>query len=199
MEEREREEIPEPAEESVAQEKKDDITEPKEEISISKEEWEKNRRELEEGKDRYLRLLAETENVRKRLQKEKSDMLVYAKEELIREFLNPIDHFGKALSFKENLSEEMKNWMVGFEMILSQFKEVLHHYEVSAFDSVGKTFDPGRHEAMEVQKTNEYPPDTVLEEYVKGYVMGDRVIRPAKVRVSRTLSDEGLEQTENIH
>lgn len=161
-------------------------------MTVSKEQWDHLQNELKEYKDKNLRILAESENTRKRLQKEKAEMQAYAKENLVCEFLTPIDHFATALSFKEQQTEEVKNWMMGFEMILTQLKDILNQNEVRPIESVGHPFDPYFHEAMETEETSQYSPNTVIQEYVKGYMMGERVIRPAKVKVAKqpTASNE---------
>lgn len=163
-------------------------------MTVTKEQWDHLQNELKEYKDKNLRILAESENTRKRLQKEKTEMQSYAKENLICEFLNPIDHFEKALSFKEQQSDEVKSWMMGFEMILTQFKDILNQNEIRPIESAGRPFDPYFHEAMEAEETTKYVPNTIIKEHVKGYMIGERVIRPAKVKVAKkpaAHSDEG--------
>lgn len=154
-------------------------------MTIEKEEYEKLKGEIQASQDKYLRLLAESENARKRLQKERGDLQQYAKENLICDFLTPIDQFENALGFKEGVSDEVKNWMVGFEMILTQFKDVLAQNDIRPIESMGKTFDPHYHEALEVEVSADHPENTIIKEYVRGYCMGSRVIRPAKVKVTK--------------
>lgn len=139
---------------------------------------------LTEAQDKYLRLLAESENARKRMIKEREELIQLAQERLFSELLLPLDHFDKALKFIENVSEEVKSWAIGFEMILAQFKHVLSSHGITEFDSVGKHFDPHFHEAIEVEETLEVEPGIILQEFVKGYKKGDRVIRVAKVKVT---------------
>lgn len=159
-------------------------------VTITKQEWEERKNEALENKDKYLRILAESENLRKRLQKEKVEMQGYIKEHLIAEFLNPIDSFENALSFKDKQSQEVQNWMIGFEMILTQFRDVLAQNDVRAIDALGKKFDPFMHEAVEIEESETHPPQTVIKEFMKGYAMGDRVIRPTKVKVAKAKSSE---------
>ena len=83
------------------------------------------------------------------------------------------------------MSEDVKHWALGFQMILSQFKDVLASNGIKAFDSKGSAFDPHSQEAIEMIDTTEFPPGTVVEECVRGYRMGDRVIRPARVKVAK--------------
>lgn len=159
-------------------------------FSASGLELESLKRELTEVKDKYLRVLAESENARKRLQKEKQENVQYAIQNVIVDFLNPIDHMENALSFAQQMSEDVKHWAVGFQMILSQFKDVLTTQGVKPFQSEGTPFDPHRHEAIEMVETSTVPPGIVVEESLKGYLMGDKTIRPARVKVSKAPGTE---------
>ncbi len=150
-------------------------------------EIEKLKKECSEYKDKYLRQLAESENMRKRLQKERQDISQYATESVIVDFLNPIDHMENALKFTEQMSNEVKHWAIGFNMILTQFKDALANNGVKPFESVGKKFDPHLHEAIEMVATDQYAPGIVVEESVRGYKMGDRIIRAARVKVSKAV------------
>jgi molecular chaperone GrpE len=151
-------------------------TEPQEQFQVPpQEDW----------KDKYLRALAEQENMRKRVQKEKQEMARFGIENAISEFLPAIDNFENALRFAENASGDVKNWAMGFEMILSQFKEVLHNHGIVSFHSEGNTFDPQFHEAVEIVETTDHPDGTVVQEFTKGYKSAGRTIRPARVKVAK--------------
>lgn len=150
--------------------------------------------EAEDFKIKYLRQLAEMENARKRMQKERHELTQYAVEGLLTEFLHPLDHFEKALGFAENMSDEVRNWAVGFEMILNQFKQVLENHGVTPYDSVGKKFDPHLHEAMEMEESTTTEPGVILEEFVRGYKMNDRAIRVARVKVAKAPSKKESKQ-----
>jgi len=142
--------------------------------------------QLHEYKDKYLRLLAEVDNTRKRMQKEKQEMTRFAVENVIAEVLGPIDSLENALKFTGQLSEEMRNWTQGFQMILGQFKDVLSNHGVTSFHSEGMQFDPHLHYAIEIEETEEKPEGTIIQEFVKGYKSGDRTVRPARVKVAKT-------------
>lgn len=150
------------------------------------EECEKVKAEAAEYKDKYLRLLADSENMRKRLQKEKQEMTAYALQQLIADFLAPIDHMENALKYTEQMSEEVKHWSLGFQMILTQFKDVLTTHGVQPFISQGTPFDPHLHEAVEIEASSNVPSGHVLMEFVRGYKMGEKIIRPARVKVSKS-------------
>lgn len=136
-------------------------------------------------RDKYLRGLADSENLRKRLQKERQELVQYAVQGAIIDFLAPIDHLENALKFADQASPEVKHWAVGFQMILGQFKDALTNNGVIRFDSVGEQFDPHFHEAVEMVTTQEYPSGTVIEESQCGYKMGDKTLRPARVKVAK--------------
>ena len=150
--------------------------------------------ELKECQEKYLRMLAESENARKRMQKERQEMTKYAVENVLAEFLHPIDSFEKALQFAESMSPEVKNWAIGFEMLLNQFKHILSQHGVQEYHSVGKSFDPHLHEAVEMVVTTEYPPGVIVEEFVRGYKVGDRPIRVARVKVAKAPEEKTEEK-----
>lgn len=95
-----------------------------------------------------------------------------------------------ALNYTGQASEEVQNWAKGFQMILAQFKDVLASNNVKSFESVGKPFDPHIHDAVEMKESAEHPPGTVLEETMKGYLIGDKTLRPARVVVSKAPVEE---------
>jgi len=142
-------------------------------------------RELDEMKDKYLRALADGENARKRLAKEKQEVISFGIENTICDFLPVIDSFENALRFAEAASGEVKNWAMGFQMILSQFRQVLQNYGITPLQSEGVLFDPNYHDAVESIETTDAPEGTILKEFTKGYRSASRTIRPARVQVAR--------------
>ncbi|MCB1213109.1 MAG: nucleotide exchange factor GrpE [Chlamydiia bacterium] len=163
------------------------------------------RREAKECQEKYVRLLAEMENQRKRLRKEAEDRAVNALTDVVEDILHPLDNLESALTHTAHMSDEVKNWAIGFKMILEQFKEALLQHNIIPVSSHGQPFDPHRHEAIEMHETDEHPPGIIVKEYRPGYVMGDRTIRPARVAVSKhpepkrdSLSEETLERDEEL-
>lgn len=144
----------------------------------------KVKQELADFKDKYFRALAETENTRKRLQKEKIESQSFAIQDVVLDFLQPLDHFEQALNAAQNASDDVKHWAIGFRMILQQLKQVIVDNGVTAFDSVGESFDPHLHEAIETEENSAFAEGTVIQEFTKGYKMGTRIMRPAKVKVA---------------
>ncbi len=149
-------------------------------------------RELHEYKDKYMRLLADTENTRKRLQKEKEETIRLAVENTIAEFLLPLDSFETALQSARNCSADIKQWASGFQMIVAQFRDILHNYGIVAYHSLGNAFDPHLHEAMEIVETDQHPDGMILEEFSKGYKSGHRTLRAARVKVAKKRIAETL-------
>lgn len=162
-------------------------------VTVTDIELEQLKKEAFEYKDKYQRALAEAENARKRLQKEKQEMIQYALQNIFIDFLNPIDHLENALKFADQASDEVKHWALGFQMILNQFKDVLSNNGVTPFQSEGMRFDPLRHEAIEMVETSEYPPETIVGESLRGYMMGNRTIRPARVTVAKAPPKDEIE------
>jgi molecular chaperone GrpE len=139
----------------------------------------------EDYKDKYFRQLAEMENMRKRMAREKQEMIRFGVDDAIGEFIPVIEQFENALRFADQASGEVKNWATGFQMFLLQFKEVLSSHGITTYDSEGKLFDTTLHEAVEVLETTEVPEGMILQEYTKGYKSSARVIRPARVKVAK--------------
>lgn len=145
--------------------------------------------EQDDYKDKYLRLLAELDNTRKRMQKERQEMTRFAVENFICDMLGPIDNLENALRSADNLSVELKNWALGFTMILNQFKEVIESHGVTSFTSEGDLFNPELHYAIETEETADKPAGTILKEYVKGYRSKERTVRPSRVKVAKAPQD----------
>jgi molecular chaperone GrpE len=159
----------------------------------------------ENFKDKYFRQLAEMENMRKRMAKEKQEMIRFGVENAILEFIPVIDQFDNALRFADSASGEVKSWATGFQMFLSQLKEVLTSHGITTYDSEGAFFDPALHEAIEVAETTDVAEGTILQELTKGYKSPTRVIRPARVKVAKKpaqptelAGEELLEQKGNL-
>lgn len=154
-------------------------------VLMTDEELRGLQQEMLEYKDKYLRLLADAENSRKRLQKERQEISRYAIENLIIDLLRPLDNLENALRFAQEMSDEVRNWAYGFQMIFTQFKDVLAQHGVSPFDSVGKPFNPHNHEAIEMVESTTQLAGIIIEESIKGYRIGDRTLRAARVKVAK--------------
>lgn len=138
----------------------------------------------DESNDKYLRMLAETENYKKRVQRERSDERQYAAQETVLAFLPVADNLDRALqaALKQG---EAGNLIKGVELTLRQYEDVLRRLGVEAIEStIGKPFDPHLHQALFKEEHAEFEEGSILEVLQKGYRMGERVIRPAMVKVS---------------
>ena len=144
----------------------------------------------EEYYDRLQRQVAEADNLRKRLAKEKQDAIRYANESLIGELLPTMDSFEMAISAASNSDDNsIESLKTGIEMVYTQLKRTLEEIGVTEIDAIGQAFDPSEHEAMSRKKTDEAEEGTVLEQTRKGYRLRDRLLRAASVVVAAPLDD----------
>ncbi|MDP3143439.1 MAG: nucleotide exchange factor GrpE [Candidatus Omnitrophota bacterium] len=138
-----------------------------------------------ELQDKLLRLQADFENARKRLEKEKSEFIKYANEGIIVELLSVLDDLERSLEAAEKRHEDYDAFLKGVEMILAHIYEILKNNNVQAIKAQGEKFDPHLHEALLQAETDEFPEGTVIEELQKGYQVEGRVIRTSKVKVAK--------------
>ncbi len=170
--------------------KKQPETEKKEEkaVSLKESEFLKLKEEADKAKvywDRLLRLQADFDNTRKRLDREKQDFVKFANEGIILELLNILDDLERTLELAESKHQDLPAFLKGVEMILSHLYEMLKEYGIKPIEAQGKLFDPNYHEALMQAENKDVPEHTILEELQKGYLLNDRVIRTAKVKVSK--------------
>ena len=144
--------------------------------------------ELEELRDRYLRLAAEFDNYRKRVVRERAELVRTAQEGLLMELLPVIDNLERALAVARasaaTSSRAHEALIEGVEITLRLFRGVLEKQGVKEIATVGQKFDPTVHHAVEQVRTTAYPENTVVEEVARGYLLDQRVLRPALVKVS---------------
>ncbi|MFA4889257.1 MAG: nucleotide exchange factor GrpE [Candidatus Omnitrophota bacterium] len=169
-----KEELPQPEKDKTVTLAEADYLKLKEEALEGREAW-----------DKMLRLQADLENTRKRLEREKQDFLKFANEGIISELLNILDDLERAVNLAEAKHEDLPAFLKGVEMILAHLYEMLKGYGVKPIDAKGKLFDPACHEALMQVEDNNSPEHTVMEELQKGYLLNDRVLRTAKVKVSK--------------
>jgi molecular chaperone GrpE len=141
--------------------------------------------EVSDLKDKYLRKQADFDNFRKRMLREKEDSIKFANTTLLMDLINVIDDFERALQSSQD-SSDAASFHSGIEMIEKQMINMLEtNWGLKRFDSAGEAFDPEKHEALLMEESDEYDVQTVIEDFMKGYVLHDRVIRHAKVKVSK--------------
>ena len=132
-------------------------------------------------KEDLLRQMADKENLRKRLEREKSDYFQYAMAETLKEFLVVLDNFERALNSPDQ--EEGKSFREGIELIHKQFRDLLNKQGVQPIDLTDKKFDPRYHQAMATEESDEVDEAQISEELQRGYTYRDRLLRPSFVRV----------------
>ena len=147
-------------------------------------------RERDEFLDLLQRKQAEFENYKRRVDREKSELRFSVRSELMEQILDVVDACEKGLeSLRENESEELGSFVEGYELLQKQLKAILDRYEVSETPGVGSPFDPNLHEALIRETTDDHEEGEILEEYRKGYTMGDRLLRPSQVKVAAPAED----------
>ena len=159
------------------------------EIEELKKKLEEKAKESKENYDRLLRMAADFENYKKRAAREKEDWTKFANEDLIKSILPFIDNLERAVNHAQKIADTGV-LVEGVRMTLQQLLQSLNKFGLSSFESVGKPFDPAMHEAMLVVETDKHEPNQVVEEFQKGYLLNDRLIRPATVSVSKATEKE---------
>ena len=135
--------------------------------------------------DRVLRLYAEMQNMKKRYDEQISNIYKYDGEALIKELLNIVDNFERAISLDdENLDDELSKFLSGFKMIYTSLVSILNSKGVSEIDAQGKEFDPNTMQAVLTDKVETVEHNHVIEVLQKGYKYNEKVIRPAMVKVN---------------
>jgi molecular chaperone GrpE len=144
--------------------------------------------DLEDLKDRHARKLAEFDNMRKRTEREKGEYFKNVLADLARDFLPIVDNFERAMSHATP-EERKSDFGQGIGLIRRQLVDLLGRYGLQEVETTG-AFDPNVHEAVATAETDEVPANTILEELRKGYVLKDRLVRPAWVKVSVRPAEE---------
>lgn len=149
------------------------------------DEKEKLKQELQEANDKYLRLFAEFENMRKRHQRERLELIKYAHEEVIINVIGFYEDFERSIIAAKASPAGSDALLKGVEMVFKRIQDLLKTYQVTEIEAQGKPFNHQEHEAMMVEESSDCDDGCVLEVLQKGYKLGDRVVRTAKVKVSK--------------
>jgi molecular chaperone GrpE len=151
--------------------------------------------ELSEAEEQVLRTAADAENFKKRLQREKEEQTRYANESFMRELLSVIDNLERAL--EHSGAESSQGGLVeGLNMTLKGFLDTLNRFGCTLIEAAGKPFDPNFHEAVSQEESTEHEPNTVLRVLQKGYMLKERLLRPAMVIVSKQSSHQDNDSRE---
>ena len=179
-----KEETKEPIVEEVevkTEETSEETTEARAEV-VADEEAPEEKNEEDSFKDKFYYLAAEMENMKKRNERERQNLLKYGNEKVLKGLIDVVDNLDRTLGALENDEDEkVKNIVTGINMVRTQFMDVLTSNGLEELDSLGKTFDPNFHEAMAQQPAEGKEDDEIIQEYQKGYVLNGRLLRAAKV------------------
>lgn len=157
-------------------------------VTLTEAEFQKLKADADKANEyweRLLRLQADFENNRKRLEKEKQEFAKFANEGIIAELLNILDDLERATELAQAKHQDLDAFLKGIEMIMAHLYEILKEHGVRPMETQNKIFDPHLHEALTQAEDEGLPEHTVVEELQKGYFLNDRVIRTAKVKVSK--------------
>jgi len=153
--------------------------------------------EARETHDRLLRVSAEFENYKKRATREMNDFKKFANESFAKSMLPVVDNLDRAIESSSNDRHANRSVVEGVNMTLKEILKVFDQFSIKPFESLGKPFNPGFHQAMMQEETADHPENTVLNELQKGYMIHDRLLRPAMVVVSKTKETRKNEDKKN--
>ncbi|WP_430883002.1 nucleotide exchange factor GrpE [Fusibacter sp. JL216-2] len=142
------------------------------------------KKENESLKEANLRVQAEFQNYKRRTEKEKSEIYKYANEKIVVELLAVMDNLDRALDSISHNAEDHQNVLNGVEMIKKSFEDLLEKEGVQVIEAVDQPFDPNLHHAVMTEEKDGCDSDVVIEEFQKGYKLGEKVVRPSMVKVS---------------
>jgi molecular chaperone GrpE len=149
--------------------------------------------ESKDSHDRFLRVSAEFENYKKRAAREMNDFRKFANENYVKAMLPVVDNLDRAIESSSDDDHSIRSVVEGVNMTLKEILKIFEQFGVKPFESLGKTFDPALHQAVMQKETDNHPEKTILNELEKGYMMHDRLLRPAMVVVSKTTESENQE------
>jgi molecular chaperone GrpE len=190
------EDINENDEADVQEETQDDVDELDDLTKEDILELKKKAAERDTYLDQLLRTKAEFMNYQKRMAKESESTSQFAVQSLILDFLPELDNFDRALKLADS-SKDIDKFVEGIKLIEEQLFKVLGKYGVDPIETDGKPFDPNLHEAVMEEENNEMPHHTIIDEFQRGFLLKERVIRPSKVKVSKRTIEEEEESEES--
>jgi molecular chaperone GrpE len=152
------------------------------------------RAEAKEYHDRLLRMAAELDNYKKRSARDLDDMRKYATENLIRQLLTVVDNLERAIESADLENGKAQGVVDGVVMTLKEIMKILEKHHVKPIEALGEPFDPAFHQAMSQEERADQPSNTVVQEFQKGYLIHDRLLRPAMVVVSKAVNDAQMNE-----
>jgi molecular chaperone GrpE len=151
---------------------------------------------VRQAEDRVLRVAADADNFKKRMERDKQDSIRYGNERIIAELLPVIDNLERALEHAPG-DYQQDGLIEGVKMTLKRFHETLAKFGCTPIEAEGKIFDPKFHEAVYREETEEHPDNTIVRELQKGYVLNDRLLRPAMVVIASSPSTNADDRNGN--
>ena len=164
---------------------KDDTPKPVDPLKEMEEKVESLEKEAAENHDRLLRMAAEFENYKKRATREMNDFRKFANESFAKAMLPVVDSMDLAVESSSNDKHVNNSMVEGVNMTLKEILKIFEQFGVKRFESIGNTFDPNLHQAVMQEETDAFPENTVSKELQKGFMIYDRLLRPAMVVVSK--------------
>ncbi len=166
-------------------EKSDETKEAKETAETTETPVVEPKKEEIDFKAKYFYIAAEMDNYRKRMEREKDQLLKYGNERVLSDLLQVVDNFERTIDMlKSDEDSKMKNVVTGLDMVKKQFIDALSKHGLTPVDSVGKEFDPNFHEAIAQDYAEGFKPNHIIKEFQKGYTLNGRLVRPARVVVA---------------
>jgi molecular chaperone GrpE len=147
--------------------------------------------EAKETYDRLLRVSADFDNYKKRTAREMEEFRKYANQTLLKEMLSVVDNLELAIDSSNHRKKTDKDLIEGLNLTLNEILRVFEKFNVKPIEAQGQTFDPAFHEAVMREETDAFPENTVVSEFQKGYLIHDRLLRPAMVVVAVPKTDRG--------
>lgn len=162
-------------------------------LKVMEERLESMEQESKDSHDRFLRVSAEFENYKKRAAREMNDFRKFANESFSKAMLYVVDNLDRAIESSSDDNHSNSSVVEGVNMTLKEILKIFGQFGVKPFESLGKTFDPAVHQAVMQEESDDHPEKTILTELEKGYMIHDRLLRPAMVVVSKK-TDSGNQE-----
>ena len=160
----------------------DEIKSLKSKLKKMEKEWTGLQDKMESLQDDYLRQMAERDNLRKRIQREKEEYFQFALSDVLKEFIVILDNFERAVE-NEDTTENRESFRKGIELIQKQYKDVLKTHGVLPIEIIDRKFDPNFHQAFATEESDDVDEPLISEEFQRGYTLHGRLLRPTLVKV----------------
>ena len=158
-------------------------------VASIREALEKKEAECRELQDKYVRALAEMDNFRKRMNREMNDSVKFANEKILGDLLAVLDNMERAITHSRE-KKDFDSLLDGLELTMKEFRGVFEKHGVQSVESVGQLFDPSKHHAVAMIESDTHGDNVIVEEFRKGYLLNDRVLRPSLVSVAKKKDGE---------